>query len=96
MYVMKSSCVFIEILLHCHRNAVRYVFGPLIQKELDQFAFEWNHHHIRHSNMAELPHGVPEVLYHFPNIHGGYIAAYMYFHVAMYMCTFKINLFLRS
>ena len=58
-----------SIITH-YSNAVRYVFGPLIQKEFDQFAFEWNHHTIRHSNMAELPHGVPEVLYHFPYIHG--------------------------
>ena len=51
---------------------MRYVFGPLLQKELDQYVTEWNHHAIRHSNMAEVPHGVPSVLYNYPSINGGF------------------------
>ena len=35
--------------------------------------FEWNHHRIRYSNMAEVPHGVPEVMYNFPEIHGKWV-----------------------
>lgn len=54
-----------------HRNAVHCVWST----DSRSISFEWNHHHIRHSNMAELPHGVPEVLYQFPNIHGDIIIA---------------------
>jgi len=51
-------------------DAIRFTFGPLIQKELDEFVTEWNHHWIRHSTMAELPSGIPNVLYDFPALHG--------------------------
>ena len=51
-------------------EAVRFVFGPLIQKELDQFTTEWNNHRVRHSKMAEVPNGVPDVLYSLPCLHG--------------------------
>lgn len=53
-----------------YRDALRYSFGPLIQQELMQFASEWNNHRIRQSNMAEVPGGIPEVLYHMPHING--------------------------
>ena len=54
------------------RDAVRYAFGPLIQQELLQFTSEWNNHRIRQSNMAEVPGGIPEVLYHMPHLKGQY------------------------
>ena len=41
-----------------------------MQKQLDEFTREWNHHKIRRNNMVELPSGIPEVLYKFPSIHG--------------------------
>ena len=47
-----------------------YAFGPLIQKELDEFTWEWNHHRIRRSNMSEVPHGIPDVLYSVPSLNG--------------------------
>lgn len=52
------------------RDALRFSFGPLIQRELTEFMREWNHHRIRHSSMAELPSGVPQILYDFPILHG--------------------------
>ena len=67
-----STCYhhcFVLRLLIC-RDAVRFSFGPLIQKELDQFVTEWNNHRIRRSNMAEVPNGIPEVLFNFPNLKG--------------------------
>ena len=57
------------------RDAVRYAFGPLIQKELLQFTREWNNHRIRQASptyMAEVPSGIPEVLYHMPHLNGQY------------------------
>lgn len=53
-----------------YRDSVRFAFGPLIQKELDNFVVEWNHHHIRSSSMAETPSGIPDVLFNFPGLHG--------------------------
>lgn len=53
-----------------HRDSIRFAFGPLIQKELDEFVMEWNHHYIRSSSMAETPSGIPEALYNFPGVHG--------------------------
>ena len=55
------------------RDTVRYSFGQLIQQELDKFIVNWNHHRIRHSRMAEIPAGVPNVLYQFPELKGLYI-----------------------
>lgn len=53
-----------------HRDAVRFCFGPLIQRELDEFVNEWNHHRIRKSKMAECPGGIPELLYRLPQQYG--------------------------
>lgn len=56
--------------MHGFRDAVRYSFGAVIQKELDQFVHDWNSHRIRHTNMAEVPHGIPDVLYTVPSLKG--------------------------
>ena len=31
---------------------------------------EWNSHRIRHSNMAETPSGIPNVIFDFPELQG--------------------------
>ena len=59
------------------RDALRFCFGPIIQKELDELAVSWNNHRIRHSSMAEVPHGIPDMLYFMPHLSGkfhGYVA----------------------
>lgn len=47
-----------------------YSFGPLIQEELNWVItdLEWNYHQVRPSSMAEAPAGIPEVLYHLPEL----------------------------
>ena len=50
------------------RDSVRFLFGPLINKDLAQFADEWNAHRIRYSRMAEVPHGIPNIMYTFPEL----------------------------
>ena len=60
------TCSFTDI----YRDTGRYTFGPLIQKELLQFAREWNNLRIHQSNMAEVPGGIPEVLYQMPHLNG--------------------------
>ena len=54
------------------------MFGPLINKELSQFVVEWNNHRIRYSRMAEVPAGIPEVLFRYPELHGQMIITHNY------------------
>ena len=48
------------------RDAVRFCFGPMLHKELDEFREDWNNHRIRKSTMAETLGGRPEFLYFAP------------------------------
>ena len=43
-------------------DAVRYCFGPVIEKELNEIVIEWNYHRVRKSSTAEAPGGLPNVL----------------------------------
>ena len=61
---------------------MQYSFGSILQMQLDQFVREWNCHRIRQSNMAELPNGVPEVLYNFPTLHGSSLQSTHYYHAS--------------
>ena len=45
------------------KETVKFLFEPLINKDLAQFADEWNAHRIRYSRMAEVPHGIPNIMY---------------------------------
>lgn len=74
--------VYVYFLIGIHvtlilRDAVRYTFGPVLQKELNQFVNDWNTHCIRKSTMAEAPGGIPNVLFHFPGLKGIYIYMHM-------------------
>jgi hypothetical protein len=41
-----------------------------VQRELTSFAYEWNNHRMRQSRMADVPGGIPEVLFHIPHSQG--------------------------
>ena len=43
-----------------------FVFGPLIEHDLIQIEHVWNGHRIRKNSRSDLPHGVPLVMYEFP------------------------------
>ena len=48
------------------------MYIPVIQKELDLFRkCVWNNHRTRKQKGKELPAGVPEHIYHFPEQYGG-------------------------
>ena len=55
-------------------NAVHYKYQRCSEvclwstNSLDEFTWEWNHHRIRRSNMSEVPHGIPDVLYSVPSL----------------------------
>lgn len=53
-----------------YRDVLRYCFGPLVQRDLTSFAYEWNNHRVRYSRMADVPGGIPEVLFHMPHSQG--------------------------
>ena len=49
-----------------------FVYIPLLQKELDVFRTTvWNNHSSRYQRDKELPVGVPEHIYNFPENYGG-------------------------
>ena len=52
------------------RDAMRYCFGPITEKELTILVTEWNYHRIRKTPNAEAPGGIPEVLYYLPDTTG--------------------------
>ena len=52
------------------RQLLFYVFKPVIQQECEQFADNWNCHRIRRQKI-ELPTGVPNHLFGFPERYGG-------------------------
>ena len=43
---------------------------PIIQKESEQIAIEWNNHRVRKSRDAEAPAGIPDILYLAPESEG--------------------------
>lgn len=49
-----------------------FAFMDLIQSELDNVVQMWNTHLIRRST-AETVNGIPNELYHIPEIRGGYV-----------------------
>ena len=49
-----------------------FVYIPVLQKELDVFRTTiWNNHRSRYQRGKELPVGVPEHIYNFPESYGG-------------------------
>ena len=52
------------------RLCLRYVYMPLLRKELAWFIKEHNSHRIRKQKDRKTPQGVPEDLYAFPEDHG--------------------------
>ncbi|XP_077865488.1 uncharacterized protein LOC144352201 [Saccoglossus kowalevskii] len=59
-----SSCLL-------DRDCLKYIYMPLLEKELESFADEWNSHRIRKQKEQLRPNGVPEDLYKFPELCGG-------------------------
>ena len=43
---------------------------PVIQKEMDNFVGAWNSHRVRKQKEAQVPKGIPDHLYSFPENYG--------------------------
>ena len=53
------------------RNLLAYVFIRVIQQEMDIFRSTiWNSHRVRQQRDAQMPKGVPNHLYSFPEAYG--------------------------
>jgi hypothetical protein len=53
------------------RSLLAFLFIPILQKQLDIFKETiWNSHRIRLQKDTNLPHGVPNHIYNFPEEHG--------------------------
>ena len=64
--------LFIISTLLFFRNLLSYIYIPVLQKELDVFKTSvWNNHRTRQQKEKELPSGVPEHIYNFPEQYGG-------------------------
>ncbi|XP_030580627.1 uncharacterized protein LOC115776958 [Archocentrus centrarchus] len=55
---------------HEHQCLLRYCFGDVIQRDLDECMRLWNSHRIRPSRTASCPGGVPNELYYLPHRFG--------------------------
>lgn len=55
---------------HEHQCLLRYCFGDVIQKDLDECVRLWNSHRIRPSRTASCPGGKPNELYYLPHRFG--------------------------
>ncbi|XP_033736342.1 uncharacterized protein LOC117324540 [Pecten maximus] len=52
-----------------HIECIRFCYLPIIQEQLDIFVLNWNSHRIRAQRQLRIPHGIPDVLYHQPDIY---------------------------
>ena len=73
----------LHVYIHTLRDAVRFCFGPMLQKELDEFREDWNNHRIRKSTMAETLGGIPEFLYFAPAHCGQLLQFYTHYYVSI-------------
>ena len=53
------------------RKILAYVFIPVLQRECDIFCRMWNSHRVRYQAGLELPTGVPDHMFAFPEKYGG-------------------------
>nr|GAT48120.1 predicted protein [Mycena chlorophos] len=54
-----------------HEPLFYWIFAPLIQEELDEFADWWNHHRVRHQHEKIMPSGhVPAHALEYPDLFG--------------------------
>lgn len=75
VYERKDICIVVLGVigksLIIFRMMLAYVYIPIIQKELDIFKTTiWNNHRGRKQKNKELPDGIPEHIYNFPEHYG--------------------------
>ena len=56
--------------LHPSRYSLAFVFGPLVERDCEEFLNDWNSHHIRADKHAGGPSGRPDDLFDAPEMFG--------------------------
>ena len=59
-------------LVYLHRDCLRFSFIGILQNELDELRSMWNSHLIRHARSRVHISGIPEELYHLPELQGAH------------------------
>ena len=54
-----------------HRQLLAFVYVPIVQRECEVFVEYWNSHRIRSQENLEIPTGVPNHIFNFPEKYGG-------------------------
>ena len=62
---------FKEQLVALDKQLLAYVFLPIVQRECDIFVKYWNCHRIRGQDKLEIPAGIPDHMFSFPEQYGG-------------------------
>jgi len=52
------------------RYSLAYVFGSVLQNDIDDFIDDWNNHCIRKNRFSEGPFGRPNDIYSMPQTYG--------------------------
>ena len=66
MQLMLMAILIIQAL--CRAGTCRVCFLPILKEALVEFKHQWNTHRIRQNKVARCPHGVPDDLYHLPQL----------------------------
>lgn len=68
--VSYEMCLHSRISFYNSRYTLGYVFGNLLQKDLEEFVSDWNTHPIRKNRAMDTPHGRPVDIYDMPELYG--------------------------
>ena len=67
-----DNTVWTNIITSSLRYCLAYVFGDLLQKDIDEFVDDWNSHSIRKNRFSKGPFGRPTDMYDMPGQYGKY------------------------
>ena len=73
MHMMKKDCGNADLIVELFRALVQYCFMNIIRTELEEVKCAWNVHRIRQQNTGDVIPGIPDLLYHVPEMLGQFI-----------------------
>lgn len=83
----------LKLLPSFSRSLLAFVFVPVVQKEMDNFVGAWNSHRVRKQKEAQVPKGIPDHLYAFPENYGAEDCG-MYSRVLLYIERKQLQLYM--
>lgn len=67
---ISTEATGVSVVLHINRHCVAFVYLPFLNEDLKSFVDRWNDHRIRPSKTSGCPSGIPNDIYHLPEING--------------------------